>query len=209
MPPSPEASAAGPPDGLPAAGRCVAVSSSSATSITSKNRSVADADSWLIASRKPIDSTGQRSASAVERKATSVPADSPPSATSIVPSTSAAPMASSGIVVMRAQMPASSRALSSSVARSRCARARNARAWLRCRPKPLTIRMPSTLSSTTVVRSPTWSWALRATSEYFASKTEQTIISGTTGTSSTRPSVHSWPSRITKPTTIVVELTTR
>ena len=49
--------------------------------MTSKYRSVAVAASWLIASRKPIDSTGQRSASAVDRKATSVPAERSPSAT--------------------------------------------------------------------------------------------------------------------------------
>ncbi len=93
--------------------------------------------------------------------------------------------------------------------RSRCDSALNAWAWLRWRPNPLTIRMPSTLSSTTVVRSPVWSWAFRATSEYFVSNTEHRITSGTTGTSSTRPSDQSWAKRITKPTRIVAELTTR
>lgn len=71
------------------------------------------------------------------------------------------------------------------------------------------IRMPSTLSSTTVVRSPTWSWALRATIENFVSKAEQMIISGTTGMSSTSPSAHCCISRMTKPIRIVTPLTTR
>ena len=71
------------------------------------------------------------------------------------------------------------------------------------------MRMPSTLSSTTVVRSPTWSWALRATTAYFVSKTEQRITSGTTGASSTNPSVHCCTSRMMKPTRIVVALTSR
>ncbi|CAM5553875.1 hypothetical protein SMICM304S_06108 [Streptomyces microflavus] len=93
--------------------------------------------------------------------------------------------------------------------RSRCESARKASAWLRWRPKPLTIRMPSTLSSTTVVRSPTWSWAFRATSEYFVSNTEHRTISGTAGASSTRPSDQSWANRMTKPTRIVAALTTR
>ncbi len=84
-----------------------------------------------MASRKPIDSTGQRSARAVVRKATRVPADSSPSATWTVPSTRAAPMASSGSVMITAQMPASSRALCSSVPSSRWESARKARAWLR------------------------------------------------------------------------------
>lgn len=177
--------------------------------MTSKYRSVAVAASWLIASRKPIDSTGQRSASAVDRNATSVPAERSPSATWIVPKTSAAPIASSGTPVMSAQIPASSRALVSSVERSRCESSLNARAWLRWRPKPLMIRMPSTLSSTTVVKSPTWSWAVRAASEYFDSKTELRAISGTAGASSTSPSVHSWRKRITNPMAIVTELTSR
>lgn len=196
----------------PSSGACPATpdaSASSATSITSKNRWVAVADSWLIASRKPIDSIGQRSASAVERKATRVPAERSPSATWTVPITSAAPMASSGSRVMEAQMPARSRALASSVERSRSVRVRKARAWLRCRPKPLMMRMPSTLSSTTVVRSPTWSWAWRATAENFVSKTRQRIISGAAGASSTSPSVHCCISRMTKPIRTVAPLTRR
>ncbi len=43
-----------------------------------------------------------------------------------------------------------------------CVSARKARAWLRWRPKPLMMRMPSTHSSTTVVRSPSWSCAAGA-----------------------------------------------
>lgn len=112
-----------------------------------------------------MDSTGQRSASAVDRNATSVPADRCPSATWTVPSTRAAPMASSGSVTMTVRMAARRRALASSVPRRVRDSSRKARAWLRWRPKPLMMRMPSTLSSTTVVRSPTWSWARRATSE--------------------------------------------
>ncbi|CAM5317567.1 hypothetical protein SALBM135S_06175 [Streptomyces alboniger] len=113
-----------------------------------------------------MDSTGQRSASAVDRKATSVPAERPPSATRTVPRTSAAPMAASGSDTITAQIAARMRALASSVPRRVCESSRNARAWLRWRPKPLMMRMPSTLSSTTVVRSPTWSWARRATAAY-------------------------------------------
>ena len=177
--------------------------------MTSKYRSVAVAASLLIASRKPIESTGQRSASAVDRNATRVPADSPPSATWRVPSTRAAAMAISGRVVITAQIAASSRALRSSVVRSRCVRSLKARAWLRWRPKPLMMRMPSTDSSTTVVRSPTWSWARRAATAYFASNTEHITINGSTGASSTRPSDHSWASRIPQPTRIVVPLTSR
>lgn len=69
--------------------------------------------------------------------------------------------------------------------------------------------MPSTLSSTSVVRSPTWSCARRATFEYRFSKSQQTIITGTAGASSTSPSVHSWASMMTKPTRIVTPLTSR
>lgn len=101
---------------------------SGSASITSKYRSVAVAASWLIASRKPIDSMGQRSARAVERKATSVPVDSSPSATCTVPSTSAAPMASSGRIVIAAKIQASRRALASSVPRRVRERSRKARA---------------------------------------------------------------------------------
>ncbi len=109
-----------------------------------------------------MDSTGQRSASAVDRNATSVPADRTPSATCTVPSTRAAAMASSGRVVIRPQSQPSSPALRSSVPRTRRDSARNARSCARCWPKPLMMRMPSTLSSTTVVRSPIWSCEVRA-----------------------------------------------
>jgi len=57
----------------------------------------------------------------------------------------AAPMASSGSVVIRPHTAASSRALASSVPRSRRESSRKASAWLRCCPNPLMIRMPSTL----------------------------------------------------------------
>ncbi len=156
-----------------------------------------------------MDSTGQRSASAVDRNATSVPADSDPSATCTTPTTSAAPIASSGSVTMTAQMDASSRALRSSVPRSVCDSSWKARAWLRCRPNPLMIRMPSTLSSTTVVRSPTWSCARRATAEYFFSKIPQVIITGMAGPRITSPSVQSWTSMMPTPTRIVTPLTSR
>ncbi|CAM5643615.1 hypothetical protein SVIOM342S_01338 [Streptomyces violaceorubidus] len=182
---------------------------STGASITSKYRSVAVAASWLIASRKPMDSTGHRSASAVDRNATSVPADSAPSATCTAPTTSAAPIATSGSVTMTAQMAASSRALRSSVPRSVCDSSWKARAWLRCRPKPLMIRTPSTLSSTTVVRSPTWSCARRATAEYFFSKIPQVIITGMAGPRMTSPSVQSWTSMMPTPTRIVTPLTSR
>ncbi len=182
---------------------------SSSSAITSKYRAVAVAASWLIASRKPMESTGQRSASAVDRKATSVPADRVPSATRTVPRTSAAPIASSGRVTITAKIDASSRAFASSVPRSVPDSSRKARAWLRCRPKPLTMRMPSTLSSTTVVRSPTWSCARRATSEYRRSNIAHTIITGTAGPRITSPSAQSWASMMTTPTRIVTPLTSR
>ncbi|EYT83795.1 hypothetical protein CF54_05235 [Streptomyces sp. Tu 6176] len=170
---------------------------------------MAVAASWLIASRKPIDSTGQRSARAVDRKATRVPADSEPSETCTAPTTSVAPMATSGRAMMTAQIVASRRALLSSVPRRVADSSRNARAWLRCRPNPLMTRMPSTLSSTTVVRSPTWSCARRATRAYRLSKSALSTTSGTAGASITRPSDHSWSSMMITPTRIVTPLTSR
>lgn len=113
---------------MPGSRRSTAPADSGSSSITSKYRSVAVAASWLIASRKPIDSTGQRSASAVDRNATSVPADRSPSATCTAPTTSAAAIATSGRVTMTAQISASSRALRSSVPRSVPDSSRNARA---------------------------------------------------------------------------------
>ncbi len=71
------------------------------------------------------------------------------------------------------------------------------------------MRMPSTLSSTTVVRSPTWSWARRATSAYRRSKTTQVHITGTAGPRMTSPSTQSCISMITRPTRMVTPLTNR
>lgn len=110
---------------------------------------------------------------------------------------------------MTPQIVASSPALRSSVPRSFPDSSRNARAWERCRPKPLMIRMPSTLSSTTVVRSPTWSWASRATRWYRFSKTMHVIITGMAGPRITSPSVQSWSSMMITPTVIVTLLTSR
>lgn len=138
-----------------------------------------------------------------------MPADSSPSATCTVPSTSAAPIATSGSVTMTAQIVASSRALRSSVPRSVDDSSRKARAWLRCRPKPLMILIPRTLSSTTVVRSPAWSWARRATTAYRFSKYTHITTTGTAGPRMTSPSVQSWSSMMTTPKRIVTELTSR
>lgn len=71
------------------------------------------------------------------------------------------------------------------------------------------MRMPSTDSSTSVVRSPTWSCAVREATWYRASKYEQRITSGTTGPSRISPSDHCCTNRMAKPATIVAVLTAR
>ena len=96
----------------------------------------------------PAGSRSTRRASAAPAPSTGTRRACPPTARrpppGSCPSTSAAPIGISGSVMISAQIPASSRALRSSVPRSRSDSARNARAWLRCRPNPLMMRMPST-----------------------------------------------------------------
>ena len=128
------------------------------------------ADSCSFASRKPIDSTGQRSATRWQ-EATSVPGDSyrrRPEA----PSTR---RADGELGQRHDQRPESDEQprLAQLGAAQPAGLGAERRAWLRCRPNALMIRMPSTDSSTTVARSPPGP-ARRAAREYRASKTEQT-----------------------------------
>ncbi len=141
----------------------------SGASITSKNRSDAVAVSLVIASSQPMESIGQRRPIATPKKATRVPAVSVPSATWVMPITSAVPSAISGSAMIAAHSTLITFALRSSVPRSSPASRRNDRPRCALRPKALRIRMPSTDSSTVVARSPTWSCERRASTWYLDS----------------------------------------
>ena len=140
-------------------------------SITSKKRSAAVRVSNVIASRKPIDSTGNRSTVAVAKNAARSPSEMlPPTASQTPPSRQSANV-TSGTRMSQSQMPAIAFALSISVPRSFSAwLAKFSRACLP-RPNAFSTRMPCTDSSTVVARSPAWSWLRRAITEYFASNT--------------------------------------
>ncbi len=131
-------------------------------SITSKNRSDAEAVSLASAISQPIESMGQRSVIATPKNATNVPAVSVPAATSRMPSNSVRPSAISGSAMITAQSSETTLALVSSVVRSPPASLRNSRPRWALRPNAFRMRIPSTDSSTLVARSPTWSCARRA-----------------------------------------------
>ena len=74
-------------------------------------------------------------------------------------------IAPSGTSTTTVHSAASSRTFVSSVPRRPRASARNRAVSRRPRPSDFSTRMPSTDSSTTVARSPTWSWDRRAARE--------------------------------------------
>jgi hypothetical protein len=140
------------------------------SSITSKNRSAAVRVSNVIASRNPMDSTGQRSTVAVAKYAARPPIEIWSFTASSTPASRLSAKITSGTSSSHSHRPAIARAFSISVPRS-------SSAWLAkfasaCLPRPnaLSTRMPCTDSSTVVARSPAWSWLRRATTEYFFSK---------------------------------------
>jgi hypothetical protein len=101
------------------------------------------------------------------------------------------------------------RALRISVPRSSIACSANF--FARCGPRPnaLSTRMPSADSSTVVAKSPSWSWASRATILYLRSNTVEIAISGSAPISTVSPSQKSSVNSTTSPTISVTLLTTR
>ena len=124
------------------------------SSSTSNSRSTAVRVSKVIDSRKPIDSIGKRSTVAVAKKANSSPTLSSPIEASHTPPSSDSAKATSGTSSSQNQIPATARAFSSSVPRSSSACRVNFSSEYLPRPNAFSTRMPCTLSSTAVARSP-------------------------------------------------------
>ena len=104
--------------------------------------------------RKPIDSIGQRSTAAIAKNANSCGTSICPCAISQMPEMRLRPNAICGMRSSQNQISAMARALLSSVWRSVSAwRLKRSRACLP-RPNAFSTRMPCTLSSTLVARSP-------------------------------------------------------